>query len=110
MALLQEEYFKTLLSVYVLPAEEIDRNFPSGFVVPSPVLRIGGTCVVLRGGDPDDPDEDGVDAVEVAAVDLEKKLFGNPFVHLKKVYLARVEWLAAEELERFGQENMDEAG
>ena len=110
VALLQEEYFKTLLSVYLLSRKEIDRNFINKFVVPSPVLRISGTCVVLKNRDPDDPYEDGIDAVEVAAVDLEKKLFGNIFIHYTKHYLARVERLAAEELERFVQENMVEVG
>ena len=108
VALLQEEYFRTLLSVYLLPRKEIDRNFLGEFVVPSPVLRISGTCVVLRDRNPDDEHEDGIDAVEVAAVDLEKKLFGNIFIHYMKHYLARVERLAAEELERFGHENMDQ--
>ena len=110
VVLLQEEYFKTLLSIYLLPRKEIDRNFLSRFVVPSPVLRSSGTCVVLRNRDPDDPYEDGIYAVEVAAVDLEKKLFGNFFMHYKEVYLARVERLAVEELERFEQENMVEGG
>ncbi len=98
VALAQEDYFKALISVYVLSPEELATKYPNGFAVPSPILRVSCTCIVLRDNDPDDMDEDGFDAVEVAAQDVEKTLFGYPFVHLMSVYSARVEQLAAQSL------------
>ena len=93
VTLAQEEYLKTLISVYVMSAEQFAMKYPNGLLVPSPRLRVSGTCVVLRDKDQDDPDEEGIDAVEVAAENVEKKLFGNPLVHLMHVYLSRVEQL-----------------
>jgi hypothetical protein len=92
--LAQKEYIKALISVYALSDKDIATKYPDGFKIPDPTLRISGNCVILMDADPEDAKETVVRARGAEAQVVEKKLFGNPFVHLMVEYLERVERLA----------------
>ncbi|KAL8912275.1 MAG: hypothetical protein Q9172_007530, partial [Xanthocarpia lactea] len=68
----QEEFIKTLIDVYVLAS---------------------GHQVILRDADPDDLDSNNIQVYTTESSVLEKKLFGNPFVHPMKEYLDRIKGL-----------------
>jgi len=96
----QEDYLITLIAVYVLSKHVFQSKYPNGrgFTIPAPVLRVSGDCVVLREVAPDDEHGLGVDALKVEGDLVEQRLFGDPFVHLKDVYLNRVQLLAEQVL------------
>jgi len=87
---------RALLEVYVLSEAELAERYPSGFSVPPPLMRASGNVVVLQDLDPDDAEVEGCRAVAVSADVLERKLFGNPFVHSMALYLSRIVSLAGE--------------
>ncbi|KAL9615894.1 MAG: hypothetical protein Q9160_009180, partial [Pyrenula sp. 1 TL-2023] len=94
--LAQEEYIKSLLSIYVLSKEAFENAYPDppGYIVPTPKLRVSGPCLVLRDVDPDDPDETAIAAVDVEAKHLESRMFGNFLLHSLSIYIKRIEQLA----------------
>ncbi|RYO88023.1 hypothetical protein DL764_008782 [Monosporascus ibericus] len=92
--LMQPEYVKALLKFFTLNAIDLERhlqeNYPNCFTVPAPVFRVSGSCIILRDNDCDNVDAVGWNAVTIRADKLERKLFGNPALHLKTEYLERV--------------------
>ncbi|KAK3292178.1 Alpha/Beta hydrolase protein [Chaetomium fimeti] len=95
VALIQPEYFKSLIIFLTHNASEVEKKYPppDGFTLPDPILRVSGSCVVLRDIDCDDVEVEGWDAVAVPAEKLEAKLFGNIAMHGMKNYLERVQSL-----------------
>ena len=96
----QEEYINSFISVYVCSTATLAEKYPAGFSFFNPLrLGVSGTGVVLRDADTDDADSDAdeVQVVRCEADLLERKLFGNPLVHLMRVYLGRVTTLAETE-------------
>ncbi|OZJ04123.1 hypothetical protein BZG36_02822 [Bifiguratus adelaidae] len=91
--LAQEEYIKALIDVYVLSNDDLKKRYSQGYHVPPPRLRVSGTCVVLRDVDPHDAEQMALQACITNSEVVEKKLFGNPYVHPMKVYLERVKEL-----------------
>ncbi|KAH8812912.1 Alpha/Beta hydrolase protein [Xylogone sp. PMI_703] len=91
IALIQQEYFNALLQIMRLDAEDMEDQFPNGFLVPDPVFRVSGPCVILRDNDPDFMDMVGWNAVMIEAEVLERKIFGNPSAHHMEDYLRRIE-------------------
>lgn len=96
--LAQEAYIKTLIDVYTLDEKTLEGRYaPSAKnIVPQPVLRVSGVCILLRPVDPDAEDDDqDFEASRVPAEEIEQSLFGNPFVHLMGQYVKRVQFLAS---------------
>lgn len=93
VTLIQPEYVKSLIIFLTHNASEIEKKYPQpdGFTIRDPILRVSGSCVVLRDIDCDDVEVKGWDAVAVPAEKLEAKLFGNTSIHRMKHYLERVE-------------------
>lgn len=93
VALAQEAYIKALVSVYALPSAK-PREILGESIVPKPVLRVCGNCLVLVDKNPDDAEEPerSVLALQVDAEVVETRLFGDPWAHLKQEY---AEMLAA---------------
>ncbi|KAL9024574.1 MAG: hypothetical protein Q9196_006418 [Gyalolechia fulgens] len=89
----QEEFIKTLIDVYVLSRNDLDIRYPNGVEIPHGLFRASGHQVILRDADPDDLDSNNIEVYTTESSVLEKKLFGNPFVHPMKEYLDRIEGL-----------------
>lgn len=92
--LLQKGYVEALLQVFVLSAQDLQSQYPDGFMVPDPVFRASGTCVVLCDRDASNLEEGGWIAVKIEEAKLHRKLFGNVSVHCCKQYLERCKSLA----------------
>ena len=87
----QEEFIKTLIDVYVLNFKDLSERYPDGVSVPQGHFRASGNTVILRDVDPDDENTNDIRAFTTDSHLLERKLFGNPFVHSIKEYLERIE-------------------
>ncbi|KXX79725.1 Tripartite motif-containing protein 51 [Madurella mycetomatis] len=98
VSLIQPEYVNVLLKFFTLSPADLGsylaKNYPNGFPLPNPVSRVSGSCIVLRDKDTENVDIVCYDAVTIQADKLERKLFGNPVLHEKKVYLERIRSLA----------------
>jgi len=88
--LAQEDYIKSLIEVYVLSTNDLRDRYKGNFRVPPPVLKVSGTCLILRDADPDVVNTNELQASIVDPKVLETKLFGSPCVHFMKVYVERI--------------------
>lgn len=98
MPLAQEAYIKTLIDVYGLDRQGLEKKYKvsSTKIVPTPVLRVSGTCVVMKEVDADAVDGIGFEAFEVPPENVEDSLFGNPLAHLMDEYIERVDYIASQ--------------
>ena len=87
--LAQQEYIHLLLKCFI-GAQEQGEPSNEKLQAPEPVLRLSGTCIILRdiGG--------GIREVKWKAVEvmpgvLERKLFGDPTMHDIDNYMDRIE-------------------
>lgn len=87
----QEEFIKTLIDVYVLSPKDLSERYPDGVQVPQGHYRASGNTVILRDVNPDDENADNIKPYTTGSHLLERKLFGNPFVHSMNEYLERIE-------------------
>lgn len=94
--LCQQDYIKSLLDVYVLSNEELENRYPQGFRVPAAKYRVSGQCVVLQDVDAADLDAVNWKAVVIDGAQIEKKLFGNPFLHQMRHYIDGITALGAD--------------
>jgi len=85
IALAQEECVKILISICALSGKE-SADKVGVAVIPTPVLRVCGDCVVLMDDDPDDWSTRSVKAAEVDGSLIETRLFGDPWMHLTDEY------------------------
>ena len=87
----QEDFIKILVDVFVLSIKDFKERHLGGVHMPQGHFKASGKTVILRD---DNPDEENADIIRAYTADsslLGKKLFGNPFVHLMKVYWERIE-------------------
>ena len=87
----QEEFIRTLIDVYVLNSKDLSERYPGGVHVPQGHFRASGNTVILRDVDPNDENASDIKPYTTDSHLLEKKLFGNPFVHSIREYLERIE-------------------
>ncbi|KAL8649146.1 MAG: hypothetical protein Q9226_005697 [Calogaya cf. arnoldii] len=90
----QEEFVKTLVDVYVLSREGLDRRYPDGISIPRGTFRASGNPVILRDAEPDDLNSNHIEIHLTDSQTLEKKMFGNPFIHSMREYLDRIQGLS----------------
>ena len=87
----QEEFIRTLIDVYVLEPKDLSERYPDGVHVPQGHFRASGNPVILRDVDPNDEDASDIKPYTTDSHLLERKLFGNPFVHSIREYLERIQ-------------------
>ena len=87
----QEEFIKTLIDVYVLSPKALSERYPDGVHMPQGNFRASGNTVILRDVDPSDENASDIKPYTTDSHLLERKLFGNPFVHSIREYLERIE-------------------
>lgn len=90
----QEEFIKTLIDVYMLSREDLDRRYPDGIAIPRGTFRASGHPVILRDAEPDDLHSNLIEIHRTDSRILEQKLFGNPFIHPMREYLDRIQGLS----------------
>ena len=84
----QQEYVHLLLRCFVSTKEPKEPSNET-LQVPEPVLRLSGTCIVLRDVS-EDIQQKKWRAVEVVPGVLERKLFGDPTMHHVGNYVDRI--------------------
>ncbi|KAI4231349.1 MAG: hypothetical protein LQ349_005674 [Xanthoria aureola] len=90
----QEEFIKTLIDVYMLSREDLDRRYPDGIAIPRGTFRASGHPVILRDAEPDDLHPNLIEIHRTDSRILQQKLFGNPFIHPMREYLDRIQGLS----------------
>ena len=92
----QEEFIKTLVDVYVLNSKDLSERYPDGVKVPQGHFTASGNTMILRDVDPNDENTNNIKPYTTDSHLLERKLFGNPFVHSMREYLERIEQMELE--------------
>ena len=87
----QEDFIKTLIDVYLLNPKKLCERYPAGVQVPRGHFRPSGKTVIFRDVEPNDEDGNDIRPYITDTCLLEKKLFGNPFVHSIREYSERIE-------------------
>jgi hypothetical protein len=88
--LAQEAYILKLLDVYSKTIPKLQEDGLDQFVVPHPVMKLSGDCILLRDENPEDANSFNIRAYSAKAEVLQSKLFGNPLEHFMIEYQARI--------------------